>query len=114
MTRLLMCGLDATLALCSRANAQVFSSTGQPYPGAEGSVVRRQFKKLPGVGAATAQRWWKMGFGCGFLLGSSCSIAHRSLFPAPMQPCSGARGWCSLTQSAFSRGAHRPACWSIT
>lgn len=53
--------------LCCRSNAQVYSSQGpdgkrREYPGAVGSAVRRHFKKLPGVGAQTARRWYEMGF----------------------------------------------------
>lgn len=45
-----------------RANAQVYSSINEPYEGARGSVIRRMFKRLPGVGAATAKLWYNMGF----------------------------------------------------
>lgn len=45
----------------------MYSSQGpdgkrREYPGAVGSAVRRHFKKLPGVGAQTARRWYEMGF----------------------------------------------------
>lgn len=45
-----------------RANAQVYSSINEPYEGAKGSMIRRMFKRLPGVGAATAKLWYNMGF----------------------------------------------------
>ena len=45
-----------------RANGQVYSSINEPYEGAKGSMIRRMFKRLPGVGAATARLWYNMGF----------------------------------------------------
>ncbi len=53
------------LGVC-RAGVQVYSSpdaNGQRkmYEHAVGSVARRQFKKLPGVGSATAKRWFDLG-----------------------------------------------------
>lgn len=44
-----------------RNNEQVYRSNGMAREGAVGGASRRQFKKLPGVGAKTAQRWWELG-----------------------------------------------------
>lgn len=61
------CNLKIFPGICGgRAGVQVYSSPdadGQrrKYAGAVGSVVRRQFKKLPGVGSSTAKRWYDLG-----------------------------------------------------
>lgn len=44
-----------------RANAQVHDSHGNAREGAVGSRSRREFKRLPGVGARTARTWWNLG-----------------------------------------------------
>lgn len=44
-----------------RANEQVHDSRGDAREGAVGSRSRRQFKRLPCVGAKTARTWWRLG-----------------------------------------------------
>ena len=45
-----------------RSDAQVYTSSGILRDDAYGGKTRRLFKKLPGVGAATAKQWFDMGF----------------------------------------------------
>ena len=49
---------------CNRANDAVHRSDGRVRPEAYGGRARYAFARLPGVGAATAKRWYDLGYRC--------------------------------------------------